>query len=279
MNNQFENPTRLFVIGGGKMGEAILGGALASKAFKATQVHVVEPTVARGEALEQEYGITSYQSIADLQSYAPMQEADIVLLAVKPQVMPTILPEVAGFAGKALIISIAVGLTLEMLDSGLGAEFRVVKSMPNTPALVGKGVALLSKGTYASEEDLSRAVELFRLFGSAEAIPEEMQDAGAAISGSGPAYFALVIDALSRAGVAQGLSRDLAQRLAVQTMEGTAKMIAETKMHPEELVDMVSSPGGTTIAAVNELEKGQVRASFAHAIKAAVKRAKKLRGK
>jgi pyrroline-5-carboxylate reductase len=148
--------------------------------------------------------------------------------------------------------------------------------MPNTPALVGEGMALISAGSEATDTDIETVEALFSAVGRVIVIDERYQDAGTAISGSGPAYFALVVDALARAGVAQGLARGTAQELAVQTMLGTARMIQETGMHPEELIDGVASPGGTTIAAIGALESHGVRAAFGTAVSKAVRRAKEL---
>jgi pyrroline-5-carboxylate reductase len=152
----------------------------------------------------------------------------------------------------------------------------VVRVMPNTPALVGEAMSVVSGGTEASAEQVQLVRALFGELGASLVLEERFQNAAAAISGSGPAYFALVVDALARAGVRQGLSRDIAQTLAIQTMRGTATMLAETGMHPESLVDGVTSPGGTTIAAVEVLENRALRAAFAEAVAAAVRRAKEL---
>jgi len=148
--------------------------------------------------------------------------------------------------------------------------------MPNTPALVGAGMALVSGGSEATSDQIDLVWGLFRSIGECVVIDERYQDAGTAISGSGPAYFALVVDAMARAGVAQGLTREVAQQLAVQTMLGTARLLAETGTHPEALIDGVASPGGTTIAALERLEARGVRAAFAEAVAAAVRRSKEL---
>jgi pyrroline-5-carboxylate reductase len=200
----------------------------------------------------------------------------MVLLAVKPQVMDSVVREVSGLVEGALVVSIAAGITTARLETLLPQSSRVVRVMPNTPALVGEGMALVSGGSDASERDVAAVAALFSAIGRAVIIDERYQDAGTAISGSGPAYFALVVDALARAGVAEGLPRATAQQLAVQTMLGTARMLQETDMHPEELIDGVASPGGTTIAAINALEAKGVRAAFAKAVSKAVRRAREL---
>lgn len=262
----------LYVIGGGKMGEAIVGGALKKTHLEASDILVIDPNPARLEVFASSYGVAGQQSMEGLQAGAE----DLVLLSVKPQSMDELLSAHASQIDEALIISIAVGITTAKLASFFKAGTRIVKVMPNTPALVGKGVSLLSAHEDTPEADLDRAVAFFGSFGKAYAIEESKQNAGAAISGSGPAYFALVVDALTRAGVKQGLPRELAEDLSVGTMAGTAKMLRKLDIHPEELVDMVSSPGGTTIEAIAELEDYKIRAAFSSAIEAAVKRAEEL---
>lgn len=269
-----ENPRftgRLAVIGGGKMGEAIVGGLLAAGALDARDIVVSEPDDRRRTALSDAYGI---EVVADATQV--LAGVSVVLLAVKPQIIESVVRGLSVSLEDRLVVSIAAGITCARLESVLPASARVVRVMPNTPALVGEGMALVSAGTEATAQDIETVVALFSAVGRAVVIEEKHQDAGTAISGSGPAYFALVVDALARAGVAQGLPRETAQQLAVQTMLGTAKMLEVTKIHPEELIDGVASPGGTTIAAIGALESEGVRAAFAKAVSEAVKRSREL---
>jgi pyrroline-5-carboxylate reductase len=260
----------LAVIGGGRMGEAIVGGLIGSQAIAASSITIAEPSASRREALARDLGVRCVASGIEA------LPADIVLLAVKPQVMDAVVGSLAASLGGALVVSIAAGISSARLESELPAGTAVVRVMPNTPALVGEAMSVVSGGSEASEEQVELVARLFGLLGDSVVLAEGYQDAATAVSGSGPAYFALVVDALARAGVRQGLPREVAQKLATQTMFGTAKMLAETGMHPEALIDGVASPGGTTIAAVEALEARAVRAAFAEAVAAAVQRAKEL---
>lgn len=271
MNDSMRLDGRLAVIGGGRMGEAIVAGLIAAGSVPAADVTIFEPNAERAAFLADEYAVRIASSGAEAAT-----SADSVLVAVKPQVMEQVLRDLTDSLPDRRVISIAAGFTCARIESLLPASARVVRVMPNTPALVGEGMALVSGGSAATRDDVDVVVGLFSAIGRAIEIEERYQDAGTAISGSGPAYFALVVDALARAGVAQGLSRAVAQDLAIQTMLGTARMLEETGQHPEELIDGVSSPGGTTIAAINALEAGGVRAAFSTAVADAVRRAREL---
>ncbi len=259
------------VIGGGKMGEALAGGWIRSGAVQAGQITIAEPDGSRRDSLAR-----ALPGVVLADSAQAAVPCDLVLLAVKPQVLDKVLASIAQSLEGALIVSIAAGWSCAKLESQLPAGSKVVRVMPNTPALVGAGMALVSAGTETDAEELERVRSLFSAVGSAIVIDERYQNAGTAISGSGPAYFALVVDSLARAGVAAGLTRDVAQLLAIQTMAGTAQLLAETGMHPSELIDGVTSPGGTTIAALNELEAAGLRAAFSDAVAVAVARAEEL---
>jgi pyrroline-5-carboxylate reductase len=260
----------LAVVGGGRMGEAIIGGLIESAAFSAGSITVAEPSARRRDVLSAEFGV---RTVADGPEALP---ADTVVLAVKPQVIDAVVSQLSGALSGSLVVSIAVGVSCGRLEALLPAGTAVVRVMPNTPALVGQAMSVVSGGSETSAEQVEFVRELFGELGRAIVLDERYQDAAAAISGSGPAYFALVVDALARAGVRHGLPRDVAQTLATQTMLGTATMLAETGMHPEALVDGVTSPGGTTIAAVEALESRALRAAFSEAVAAAVRRAKEL---
>ncbi|MDZ4169080.1 MAG: pyrroline-5-carboxylate reductase [Coriobacteriia bacterium] len=259
------------MIGGGKMGEAIAGGLVDAGTLGNSQIIVAEPDAERRTEL-----IDRYPFMCVARNSQALLDASMAILAVKPQVLEQVVRDVASELSGTLVVSIAAGFSTARIESLLPAGSRVVRVMPNTPALVGEGMALVCGGSEASEDDVALVADLFASIGEAQVIDEKLMDAATAISGSGPAYFALVIDALARAGVAEGLPRPVAQDLAVQTMRGTAALLSETGMHPEELIDGVASPGGTTIAALERLEAGAVRASFAAAVAAAVRRAHEL---
>lgn len=263
---------RLAVIGGGRMGEAIVGGLLAADAVQADSIIVAEPNAARRGELAAVYGVTVVEDGAQA-----VAGADSVLVAVKPQIIDGVVAALAGaIAPGTLVVSIAAGITCARLESLLPADTPVVRVMPNTPALVGAGMAVISGGTEATPAQVEAVRDAFAAIGEAVVLEERYQNAASAISGSGPAYVALFVDALARAGVREGLSRDVAQRLAVQTIRGTAELIDRTGQHPEAIVDAVASPGGTTIAAIAKLEEGGFRASIAAAVRAAVERSREL---
>ncbi len=265
--------TRLAVIGGGRMGEAIVAGLVRARALEPGAITVAEPDAPRREALAANHGVVCVPDGA-----SAVIDADVVLLAVKPQVIDGVVSELASALGGRVVVSIAAGISCARLEAALPDDARVIRVMPNTPALVGEGMALVSAGTGAGPDDVELVRALFDALGRALVVDERYQDAGTAISGSGPAYFALVVDALACGGVAQGLVRETAEALAIQTMLGTARMLQETGVHPEALIDGVSSPGGTTIAAVERLEARGVRAAFAEAVDAAVARSRELGG-
>jgi len=261
----------LAIIGGGRMGEAIAGGLIAAGTFTPGDIVVAEPDPARREELAAAHGV---RCVADAPQAA--SGADIVLLAVKPQVIDEVLASIAGVLGDGLVVSIAAGVTCARLESHLPAGTAVVRVMPNTPALVREGMSVVSGGSEATAEQVDLVRELFSALGKVIVLEERYQDVATAISGSGPAYVALVVDALARAGVRHGLSRQVAEDLALQTVAGTAALIDRTGQHPEQVIDAVASPGGTTIAAIEALEAGGLRAAFAAAVSAAVARAKEL---
>lgn len=260
----------LAVIGGGKMGEAIVGGLLAAGALEASQVAIAEPNVTRRDELTA-LGVRVFADGTEA-----LEGADVAILAVKPQVMSSVVGSLSSALAPTLVVSIAAGISCARLESELPAGTAVVRVMPNTPALVGAGMAVVSGGAEATAGQIELVSALFGAIGSAIVVDERYQDACSAISGSGPAYFALVVDALARAGVEQGLTRPVAEGLAIQTMLGTATLLASTGQHPEALIDGVTSPGGTTIAALGELERRGVRSAFADAVAAAVRRSKEL---
>jgi pyrroline-5-carboxylate reductase len=270
MRDGFRFEGAMTVVGGGRMGEAIVAGLLKSGVVSASSITVAEPSAARRETLAASLGVSC---VSGAEQALP---TDVALIAVKPQVAEAVLGGLSAGLQDALVVSIVAGFTCAHLESLLPVGTAVVRVMPNTPAMVGEGMAVVSGGNEATDEQVDLVRALFATVGQAIVIPERYQNAATAISGSGPAYFALVVDALSRAGVGQGLPRDVAQMLAIQTMRGTAELLDASGQHPEALVDGVASPGGTTIAALERLEAGGLRAAFAEAVAANVKRAEEL---
>lgn len=253
------------------MGEAIAAGLIRAGALTPSQIVIAEPDPSKRDRLGAEHGVSAVADGVDA-----LSRADVAILAVKPQVIDSVLAHLAPSTASALVVSIAGGVTCARLESQLPAGTRVVRVMPNTPALVGVGMSIVSGGAEASPDDLVVVETLFGALGDVVVLPENLQDACTAISGCGPAYMALFIDALARAGVREGLTRELAERLALQTMRGTVALIEATGQHPEEVIDAVSSPGGSTIAAVTELESRGVRGAIAAAVRAAVVRSREL---
>jgi pyrroline-5-carboxylate reductase len=206
----------------------------------------------------------------------------VLLLAVKPQVFDTIASEVANTSilpqGRSpLVISILAGVTLNKLEAAFPGK-PIVRAMPNTPATIGAGMTAIAPGVYADDEALQQARNILEVVGDVVDVPESLMDAVTGLSGSGPGYVAVVVEALTDGGVAEGLPRAIAARLALQTLLGTAQLLAESGMHPAELKDRVTSPGGTTIAGIAELEKAGVRSAFMEAIRAASRRSQELGG-
>jgi pyrroline-5-carboxylate reductase len=232
-----------------------------------------DPSSAAREAFTRETGCP-----ATSDNRAVAQEADLLLLAVKPQMMSALLAEIADLViqRKPLIVSIAAGITLGQMHSILGSEARLVRVMPNTPCLVGASATGFTPGPRATPDDVALVQTLFNDVGKAFVMPESLLDAVTGLSGSGPAFVYLMIEALADGGVRVGLPRDVALSLAAQTVMGAAKMVLETHKHPGTLKDEVASPGGTTIAGLHALERNGVRGAFMDAVEAATQRASEL---
>jgi len=261
----------LAIVGGGRMGEAIAAGLVAAGTLAADEIVVAEPSAERRELFERQ-GIATVVDGREVAS-----RAEMLLLAVKPQIIDAVVAHIAGEVGEGtLVVSIAVGVPTARLEALLPDGTAVVRVMPNTPTMVGQGMAAISGGSAATEEQVERVRGIFQAVGEAVVIAEQAQDAAAAVSGSGPAYAAMFVGALARAGVRQGLSHDVARALAIQTVRGTMELLSRMEMHTEELVDWVASPGGTTIAALTALEHGGFRAAIDDAVAAAVARAEEL---
>lgn len=259
------------ILGVGNMGGALLKGLIDTNAADPSRVTIHNKRAERTAEIARRYGVHAAPS--NLECVAG---ADIVLLAVKPQIMFKVLEEVRGAAPNALYISVAAGISTERIERALGGAPRVVRAMPNTPALIHEGATGLSSGQFASEGDLELANAVFQKVGRVAVVDEIHLDAVTGLSGSGPAYVMLIIEAFCDAGVKVGLSREIAMELAVQTIRGSARLLQETGEHPGRLKDMVTSPGGTAIAGLHTLEAGGLRTTIMNAVEAATLRAREL---
>lgn len=263
---------KISFLGGGNMAEALIKGLLSSGAARPVQITATDISADRLDHLKKSYGI-----IIQHDNRAAAEEADVVILCVKPQAMDRLMTEIAPAVDSTkLVISIAAGVTIERIERALQKGPRVIRVMPNTPALVLAGAAALSPGGSATEADLSVAQEIFGSVGRIAIVDERLMDAVTGLSGSGPAYVFTIIEALADAGVKAGIPRSIALELSAQTVFGAAKMVLETGEHPGKLRDMVTSPGGTTIAGLHELEKGRLRAVIMNAVEAATARSREL---
>ncbi len=257
------------LLGAGVMGEIILAGLLRS-GTSPSEVVVAERRPDRQAEIQQRYGV----QVVD--STEAVRGAETVVLVVKPQDLPGVLDEVGpALAPGALVVSVAAGVETEVVESHLSGQ-PVVRVMPNTPAAVGEGMVAISPGAHAGPEHLERAQQVFSAVGRVVQVPERYQDAVTAISGSGPAYLMLVVEAMTDAGVLLGLPRQTATELSVQTLYGSAALLRETGEHPTVLRESVTSPAGTTAAALRRLEEYRVRAAFISAAEAARDRSQQL---
>ena len=251
------------IIGAGVMGETLLSGLIRG-GFEAAELVVGEKRPERAAELREKYAVKVVDQLAEAAT------ADTVALVVKPQDMGEVLGEIGPLVSAGqLVVSLAAGITTDYIERHLPDGVAVVRVMPNTPALVDEGMAAISPGTHCDEEHLVRAEQLLATTGRVVRVPEKQQDAVTAISGSGPAYLFFVVEAMIEAGVHLGLPRSTATELVVQTVVGSAKLLRETGTHPTVLREQVTSPGGTTAAAIRELEDHKVRAAFITAMEAA----------
>lgn len=267
-----EGELQIGFLGAGKMATALARGWVSAGLTRAERVLASDPVAAARQAFEAETGCR-----ATPDNLPVVQSADLLVLAVKPQSMTGLLAEIKPLLhARHLIVSIAAGITLRQLAEGLGADRRLVRVMPNTPCLVGASAAGYTPGGTATAADAALVERLLNAVGKAFRVPEQLLDAVTGLSGSGPAFVYVVIEALSDGGVRVGLPRDVATILAAQTVFGAAKMVLETGTHPGVLKDAVTSPGGTTIAGLHALEKGGLRAALIDAVEAATRRATEL---
>jgi pyrroline-5-carboxylate reductase len=262
----------LAILGTGRMGEALLGGLLRSGWARADQIRCTVRTPARAQYLHEEYGVP-----AGTDSAAAADESDVLLIAVKPQNIRGLLAEIGPrIRTDHTIISVVAGVTTDSIDALVPGRTPVVRVMSNVPVLVDEAMSVIAAGRHAGPEHLEVAEKILGHVGRVLQLGEEHLDAVTALSGSGPAYFFLLAEAMIDAGILLGLSRDIAAELIIQTMVGSAKMLRDTGRHPVELRESVTSPGGTTISAIRVLEEQRVRAAFLNAIEAAKRRSEEL---
>jgi pyrroline-5-carboxylate reductase len=263
---------KIAFLGTGNMAEALVKGLLRAGASTPSEIVCAEPRAERRREIESLYGVKAVASNREA-----VAAAHVVVLSVKPQILEQVLDEIAPAmdAGK-LVLSIAAGVPIAKMAARLPAGTRIVRSMPNTPALVGAGAAALSGGPHATPDDLAVARSLLEAVGTAVVVAEPLLDAVTGLSGSGPAFVYLFVEALADGGVKAGLPRAEALQLAAQTVMGAARLVLESGEHPGRLKDQVTSPGGTTIAGVHALEKAGFRGAVIDAVEAASRRAREL---
>jgi len=265
-------PLTIGFLGAGKMATALARGFIRAEIVFPKEILAGDLSEAARAAFTKETGAKTTASNSDVLKFA-----NVLVLAVKPDQVAVVLAEQRGnFTNEHLLISIAAGVTLAKMEAALPAGARVIRVMPNTPALVGEAAAAFALGKSATAADGELAKKLLSAVGIAFQVKEPLLDAVTGLSGSGPAYVYQFIEALSDGGVAAGLPRDIATKLAAQTVLGAAKMVLETGQHPGALKDQVTSPGGTTIEGLHELEKGKLRATVMSAVRAATEKSKKL---
>ena len=259
-------------VGAGNMGEALIKGLVESSLVPADAIVIADSRAARVQQIAEQYGV---RAAAD--NIALVRDADVIILAVKPQIMTPVLREIMpALTNRPLLVSIAAGVSTATIQSVLGKYPRLIRVMPNTPALVLEGATAIARSGELDTDDLETAQEIFAAVGRVVVLEEELMDAVTGLSGSGPAYVAIVIESLADGGVKMGLDRVTAMTLATQTVLGAARLIAETGVHPGALKDMVSSPGGTTIAGIAALEEGGIRTTFIRAVERATLRSREL---
>jgi pyrroline-5-carboxylate reductase len=260
---------RIAIIGGGRIGEALLSGLLSSGW---SDIVVTSRRPERVAELHERHNVEATTSNPDA-----VEGAAIVVVAVKPQDIDALLEEIGPLLStEQTVLSVAAAIPTKRIEARIADGVPVVRAMPNAPSVVHEGMAGISAGAHANDTHLAKAEEVLSHLGRVVRVQEDAMDAITAVSGSGPAYFALLAEAMIEAGILLGLSREISTTLVVQTMLGTAKQLRDEKMHPVELRESVTSPGGTTIAAIRELEQAGVRAAFLNAIQAAMTRSREL---
>jgi pyrroline-5-carboxylate reductase len=262
---------RVGFVGGGNMGEALVRGLTKTGLVPGGHLLMADVRADRLEDLKRLYGIVVIPDNVTL-----VRQADVVILAVKPQVLGAVLDEIAPASSGKLLISVAAGVSTSQIRRHLPPDARMIRVMPNTPALVLEGATAIALAAGLEDGDLDTARQIFEAVGRVVILEEEMMDAVTGLSGSGPAYIALVVEALADGGVRVGLDRKTAMTLATQTVLGSARLLIDTGMHPGQLKDMVSSPGGTTITGIHTLETGGLRRTLIDAVERATQRSREL---
>ncbi|MCR5105397.1 MAG: pyrroline-5-carboxylate reductase [Eubacterium sp.] len=263
---------KLGIIGAGNMASAIIGGIVKKGIIPANEIICSSPVEAEREKAADAFGINVTASNIEV-----VKKSEVILLAVKPQVIPVVVEEIKEDTDDAqLIISIVAGKTIKWFNEAFGRKMKIVRTMPNTPALVGEGMTGVSPAESVTDEELETALRILSSFGNAEIVPEKLMDAVVAVSGSSPAYVFMMIEAMADGAVKLGMPRAQAYKFAAQAVLGSAKMVLETGKHPGELKDMVCSPAGTTIEAVQCLEEAGFRASLIDAMEAAAEVSRRL---
>ncbi len=258
------------IIGAGHMGGAMIRGMAEKGKIRKEEIVIFDKNRTLMTELADQLGIQAADSAAAL-----AREADVLILAVNPQFLSDVIREIRDeITEEKLVISVALGQSVSALEQQFGKNVKVVRAMPNTPALVGEAITAVAPGTNLSDEDLKLARTVLEGFGTTELLPESMMDAAVAVSGSSPAYVYLFIEAMADGAVLEGMSRDLAYRFAAQAVLGSARMVLETGMHPAALKDAVCTPGGSTIAAVRKLEEKGFRSAVIEGMKACADKAK-----
>jgi len=250
-------------IGGGNMGGAIIGGIVSSGIYKGEDIFVVDLFEENVDRLVEKYGIERGNDNKKI-----AETSDILFLAVKPNVYSDVISEIKNYVSEnSVVVSIAAGKSIKEIEALFGKNIKLVRVMPNTPALVGEGMAALSGNENVTNEEVLKIADIFKCFGKAEIVPEKMMDIVTAVSGSSPAFVYMFIEAMADAAVLGGMPRGQAYKFAAQTVLGSAKMVLDTGLHPGALKDMVCSPAGTTIEAVAELEKRGLRTAVIEAVR------------
>jgi pyrroline-5-carboxylate reductase len=262
---------KIAFLGAGRMAEALIGGLRASEAGRSADIWATDPLAARCEAMKTQFGVrvgTANQPAAEW--------ADAVVLAVKPQVMAQVAAEISSCLKGKLVLSIAAGISLTWIRRLIPSARAIIRAMPNTPAFVREGITAVASEPACSHHDVAFAKSLFGSVGRVVEVEERLMDAVTGLSGSGPAYVFMAIEALADGGVKMGLPRRTAELLAAQTVLGAARLVLQRGEHPAQLKDQVASPGGTTIAGLHKLEQEGFRATLIAAVEAATKRSEEL---
>ncbi len=259
-------------IGSGNMANAMVGGIINANLVPSINVVCSDHSMAKLENMHKRYGITIATNNSEVAS-----KSDILILSVKPQFYPEVINEIKDQVKEnTIVVSIAAGQKIESIKNLFGKEIKIVRAMPNTPALVAEGMAALSPCPMVLPEELDLICNIFNSFGKCEVVSEKLMDVVTGLSGSSPAFIFMIIEAMADGAVLEGMPRDKAYKFAAQTVLGSAKMVLETGKHPAELKDMVCSPGGTTIEGVSVLEENGLRASMINAVRTATKKSKDL---